>query len=72
MKILSNDDIKSMSKADRMDLMGQLWDSFEDSDVPLTAEQTAELDRRLDRFDEDVTRAIPMAQVFAKLHARRG
>ena len=68
---LSNDEIKKMSVADRMELMGEIWNSFSAAEVPLTAAQSEELDRRLDSFNTDIQRAIPIDQVFARLERRK-
>lgn len=57
--------------ADRMELMGEIWNSFGAAEVPLTAAQSEELDRRLDSFETDIQRAIPMDQVFARLEQRK-
>ena len=68
---LSHDEIKRMSVADRMALMGEIWNSFEHAEVLLTTAQTEELDRRLESFDEDIQHSIPMEEVFAKLERRK-
>lgn len=41
-----------LSAQERLDLIGQLWDSLEDDNVSLTPAQRAELDRRLAALDE--------------------
>jgi len=54
-----------------MELMGEIWNSFSAAEVPLTSAQSEELDRRLDSFNTDIQRAIPMDQVFARLERRK-
>jgi putative addiction module component (TIGR02574 family) len=39
-------------------LIGDLWDSINDSELPLPPAQSLELERRLVRFDEDVAKAV--------------
>ena len=67
---LSPDEINRMSPAERLSLIGDLWDSLEDVDVPLPAAQQAELERRLENFDAEAARAITWGQFKAKLNAR--
>jgi len=70
MKMISREDIADMTAAERLDLIGELWDSLTDEQVQMTAEQIAEIDRRLDSFDEDKKQAISWQQFEAKLAAR--
>jgi putative addiction module component (TIGR02574 family) len=48
-------DIERMSRDERLALLERLWDSLSrDADaLPLTAEQLAELDRRLDELERE-------------------
>jgi putative addiction module component (TIGR02574 family) len=48
-------DIDSLSRDERLALLEQVWESLsrEAESLPLTAEQTAELDRRLDDLDRE-------------------
>ena len=43
---LSQDEISRLSPDERLSLIAALWDSLDDEQVPLTAAQQAELDRR--------------------------
>jgi putative addiction module component (TIGR02574 family) len=70
MKILSREDIDQMSDAEKLELIDELWDSLEDKAFPLTPEQMAELDRRMETFGEDVKHAITWDELEAKLIAR--
>jgi putative addiction module component (TIGR02574 family) len=38
---------------ERLEMIGALWDSLNDGEVPLTKAQVAELDRRLDDMDKN-------------------
>ncbi len=54
---------------ERIKLVEDLWDSIvEDQQaVPLTAEQKAELDRRLNAYKVDGNRGRPAAEVIADI-----
>lgn len=62
-------DISGLSPEERLRLLEQLWDSLSDEDVPLTARQRAELDRRLDDLDEEGPRGIPWHEVLDRLES---
>ena len=72
MKIPSREDIDRMTDAEKLDLIDELWDSLEDKAFPPTPEQAAELDRRMETFDEDIKHAISWDELEAKLIAREG
>jgi putative addiction module component (TIGR02574 family) len=63
-------DIESLSPQERLDLIGQLWDSLDANDVQLTAAQAAELDRRLETLDEDIKDGRDAGDVLAELRRR--
>jgi len=44
-------DFSHLSTEQRLDLIGEIWDSIDHNAVPLTAAQEAELDRRLAMLD---------------------
>lgn len=44
-------DIAQLTVKERLDLIGELWDSLTADDVTLTAEQQAELAQRIAAFD---------------------
>ena len=49
-------DVNQLSRDERLELIEQLWDSLSDEErdsLPLTAEQDAQLDRRLDALEKD-------------------
>jgi putative addiction module component (TIGR02574 family) len=54
-------DISQLSPEERLDLIGELWDSLDDSSVVLSDQQRAELRRRMDRVrNPDVGKARPL------------
>ena len=62
-------DITRLSPAERLRLLEQLWDSLSDDDVPLTAAQRRELDRRLDDLEREGPRGIPWDEVLDRLES---
>jgi len=56
-------DIAKMTPRERLDLIGELWDSLTDADVTLTPAQEAELARRMATFDADAKSAISWVDV---------
>jgi putative addiction module component (TIGR02574 family) len=63
-------DISRLTPKERLDLIGELWDSLSATDVQLTPAQEAELDRRLATFDADRSEAIAWEDVEAELDRR--
>ena len=66
-------ELLQLTPAERIELAQELWDSIppESEDLPsLTAEQMAEIDRRLAEHERDPGRAIPWDVVKARLWAR--
>lgn len=62
-------DILSLSVAERIQLVEDIWDSVatESDAVELTSAQRAELDRRLADLDADPTSGQPWEEVKARL-----
>ena len=60
-------DFHHLSPQERIDLIGEIWDSIEAEAVPLTPAQTAELDRRLETLDEDIKHGKDARDVLADL-----
>lgn len=52
---------RHLSTQERLDLIGEIWESLDDSDVPVPADLRAELDRRNATFPEERERAVPWA-----------
>jgi putative addiction module component (TIGR02574 family) len=46
-------DLANLTPDEKLELIDDLWGSFKPEDLTLTPEQTAELDRRLDRLDRE-------------------
>ena len=65
-------DIASLTPAERLRLLEDLWDSLASApeDVPLTAAQRAELDRRLDELDAEGPVGIPWDEVLNRIRNR--
>ena len=61
--------IGQLSAEERLRLIEQLWDSLSDDQVPLTAAQRQELDRRLDDLEREGPRGIPWEEVLDRLEA---
>jgi putative addiction module component (TIGR02574 family) len=68
---LNSDELARLSPEERLALIGQLWDSLSDTEVPLPEAQQAELARRLSSLDEDRTQAVTWEQLHAELDRRR-
>ncbi|WP_044561536.1 addiction module protein [Azospirillum sp. B4] len=60
-----------LTPEERLTLIGELWDSLDQQNVPLTNAQRAELDRRIAEIDAGTVEMIPWEDVQAKLRARR-
>ncbi len=63
-------DLSQLSPDEKLDLIGELWDSLDDRDIALTSEQQAELQSRLDRLDRDGVAGRPWHEIEARLRQR--
>jgi putative addiction module component (TIGR02574 family) len=65
-------DFTRLSIAERIQLAEDLWDSIppEGADIPLTAAQKAELDRRLEDLEREPDAGEPWEVVRARLYER--
>ena len=70
MDLLSHDELVRLSPQERLALISQLWDSLEADQLPLTAAQQAELDRRLETLDEDRRAGMTWTELKAELERR--
>jgi putative addiction module component (TIGR02574 family) len=70
MQSLDSDELARLSPEERLALIGQLWDSLRDTEVPLPEAQQAELIQRLSSLDQVRTQAVTWDQLRAEL-ARR-
>jgi putative addiction module component (TIGR02574 family) len=59
-------DISRLSPQERLDLIGELWDSLTAEEVQLTPAQARELDRRIATFADDAKTAIPWETIDAE------
>ena len=60
-------DVSQLTPDEKLQLLEELWDSLSDNEVPITAAQRAELDRRLDDLDQDGPQGIPWEDVLKRL-----
>jgi putative addiction module component (TIGR02574 family) len=59
--------IKSLSAAEKADLLDTLWESLEADSASLTDAQRTELDYRIARHEQNPSEVIPWQQVRAGL-----
>jgi putative addiction module component (TIGR02574 family) len=60
--------IEDLSAAEKLELIGELWESLEPEEVPLTPAQTEEIDRRLAAAEDET--GAPWDEVEARLRRR--
>ena len=70
MPSLSRDEINQLSPAERLSLIGDLWDSLADNQVPLSGAQRDELERRLQGFEEYRDSGVSWTDLKAELSKR--
>ena len=63
-------ELARLSPEERLALIGQLWDSLTDNEIPLPQAQQAELTRRLDSLEQDRAEAVAWEQLRAELKLR--
>jgi len=70
--MLGKSDILNLSISERIQLVQDIWDSIAEvpDSVPLTDEQKAELDRRLDAYHRDPEVGSPWSVVRERLTSR--
>jgi len=70
---LARKDILSLSIAERIELVGDIWDSIAEMPeaVVLTDAQKAELDKRLDAYQQDPTAGDPWPVVRDRVAQRK-
>lgn len=64
------DELARLPAPERLALISQLWDSLTEEEIPLTAAQREELDRRLATLDDDRREAVSWDDVKAQLERR--
>jgi putative addiction module component (TIGR02574 family) len=67
---LTHDEIDRLSPPERLALIGDLWDSLADAELPLAPAQRREIARRLASLDEDRAEAVTWEQLKAELASR--
>lgn len=67
-----NSKLRKLPVDERIRLVEDLWDSIaaDQSALPLTSQQQAELDRRLEAFDHDGDAGRPVEEVVADIRKR--
>jgi putative addiction module component (TIGR02574 family) len=65
------DELRALSIDDRLKVVEAVWDSLpEEAAMPLTPEQRAELDRRLDAYEANPDQLLTWDQVLEQLRGR--
>jgi putative addiction module component (TIGR02574 family) len=62
-------DFTKLSPEERLDLIGEIWDSLENEQPPISPELQAELDRRLAELERNPADGLPAAEVIARIRA---
>jgi len=60
-------DLSQLTPEEKLDLIGELWDSLDDTDVTLSPEQQHELTSRLDRLEREGVSGSPWHEVEARI-----
>jgi putative addiction module component (TIGR02574 family) len=60
-------DVSKLTVAEKCDLIDDLWRSLSPDDFTLTPALRAELDRRLDRLDQDGSVGVAWEDVYAEM-----
>jgi putative addiction module component (TIGR02574 family) len=60
-------DFSHLTPQQRLDLIGELWESLDQDTLPLTPAQLAEIDRRRATLDEDIKHGLTAAESIALL-----
>jgi putative addiction module component (TIGR02574 family) len=70
MELLTEDELVRLTPPERLALISQLWDSLDDSQLPLNASQEVELDRRLASLDQDRHEGVTWTELKLELEQR--
>lgn len=70
MEPLNHDELSRLRPSERLALISQLWDSLESEQLPLSAAQSDELDRRLATLDADRREGVTWEAMKAELERR--
>lgn len=73
MSTLAKSDVMRLSVPERIQLVEDIWDSIVEipETVPLTSDQKAELDRRLDAYHRNPDEGSPWGMVRERIRGRR-
>lgn len=63
-------DLSAMTVEERLELIARLWDSLEESDVPLTQAQEEELARRVAEMEANPQHQMPWEEVRDRILGR--
>jgi len=69
-EMLANIEIERMTASERLELIDRLWSSLDSDEAilpPLTKEQEAEIDRRLDLLATDPSRVSPWRETKKRI-----
>ena len=72
MSTLARADILSLSIAERVQLVEDIWDSVAEApeSIPLTEDEKVELDRRLDAYHQNPSEGSPWGMVRERIKGR--
>lgn len=70
MELLNRNELSRLMPSERLALISQLWDSLENEQLPLSAAQRDELDRRLTTLDADRRDGVTWEAMKAELERR--
>ncbi|MBS1821633.1 MAG: addiction module protein [Acidobacteria bacterium] len=71
MELLTRDELSRLTPPERLALISQLWDSLEEEQLPISAAQRDELNRRLAMLDSQQHETITWETLKAELESRR-
>ena len=73
MRTFARADILNLSIAERIQLVEDIWDSVAEApeSVPLSDDEKAELDRRLDAYHQDPNEGSPWGMVRERIKGRK-
>lgn len=67
MKMLTKEDVKTLTVDQKLELIDLLSESLEDDDVPVSAGVRTEVESRLKTYDEDKKTALPWRDALRRL-----
>ena len=69
LSMIEIDQLRELPVSERIQLVEDLWDTIavDSESIHLTEAQTTELDRRLDRFEEDPSEGIEWSDLKARI-----